>query len=520
MSLTSAPSGEYSPERFPRSSSDWMRMAYMLSVAIVLIATVAVVASGFIMPLGYDEAYNLQVPSNLATEGSYATDGSLYGADNTRVHDSLISTGPTLLAPIGLLFAMFGEHLWLARCVASCALIALVLLMSRLGFALGGRWAGVAAAAGVLTVDTRADVPDGVGWPNWIVLGGGDILGENLAAALLASAALFLPRNRRLAGILLGLAILTKVIAALAVAGFVLALMVQTRPSIRRGLDAALGLIVWSATPMITWQALKLATLGWPELQQRWQEFLFSFLYRGTGLSGRDVENASHFQVLSLAWFLPGVFYTVLLAVMSALIVWRVRGLALSPPKSNEAAFLSALALLGTCSAWLLWYLMMAEESWVRHAAPGLLLGTPVMGAWAVAILRNQVRQSSLPWQAAGAWLQASIIGCVLAQSLVHAATTFQVPAESLAEQDAVADVVRRSDVERTVHVGWWQNPEISFLSGKPSRLFENTDGGLLVVSPQAKRHPPVYRFALDLCRKVVYVSEGYVVCWANRPAE
>ena len=53
--------------------------------------------------VGFDEAFNLQIPANLARRGEYAT--TYQGG---QPFDPVITTGPTVLLPIALSFEFLG----------------------------------------------------------------------------------------------------------------------------------------------------------------------------------------------------------------------------------------------------------------------------------------------------------------------------------------------------------------------------------------------------------------------------
>ena len=58
-------------------------------------------------PVGFDEAYVVQAPWNLVAGNGYST-FDWYQGTTPRVFDTLLSTGPVVLLPISIVFAIFG----------------------------------------------------------------------------------------------------------------------------------------------------------------------------------------------------------------------------------------------------------------------------------------------------------------------------------------------------------------------------------------------------------------------------
>lgn len=486
--------------------------------ALALVVVIGVVES----PLSYDEAYNLQVSTHLAATGSYATDGSLWGAA-AEPFDVYISTGPTVLVPVAGLFALFGNSLFIARLIPTFFFLLLVAVSWVLGRRVGGRWAGVVAVLSLLTINTRAD------WPATVLYGTGDVLGEVPAAALLMLSAVLLPRRTRLSGLIFGVAVLTKFVVAVAGPAFLIAaLSIRVGASRRSRHRDGLRFLFWAMTPLAIWQLVKLLALGEDGYRVRTDEFLSFLATSGSGLSGSDASTASRLSLLS-SWYGP---LPVVIAVWLA--AGMLAGIALHRSRMKrrsefgsvlprvERAFdwptdrISVGAGLGGAALVLLWWLAMSSHSYTRHIMPAVLLMTPILAALSVrgGALLNPARSGGPIWIRTVGVALLSVV--MFVQVAWHVVDLWQPPGPSLAEQQSVARVISNSSVTKSAHTGWWQNPDLTFLSGKTSRSF-GSDGGLLVVGPVERfLEPEVYAEALANCYRKVYESGGYVVCWAS----
>ncbi len=284
-------------------------------------ATLLVILAGLVKtPMNYDEAYNLQVPRHLAAAGSYATDGAVHGG-GTEPFDVFISTGPTVLAPIGALFALTGPHLWVARLVPTLGYVLLLLGGWQLGARSAGRLGGSAALAAMLGVDAVVD------WPYSSVLGTGSVLGEYTAAAFVLWASLQLRHRPRWAGILLGLAVMTKLVTGLAGVGFVLAMLIcRRRTGLRSATDAAVTLLANLCIPVLLWQLVVLGSLGGTGYLAHARAFVDFFATSGSGIVGvRSADVPTRLHSLGEAALGSGWLLLASLVAVLAVLVVRAR---------------------------------------------------------------------------------------------------------------------------------------------------------------------------------------------------
>lgn len=484
----------------------------LLGALVVLIATcyTVVVAAGFRFPLGYDESYNLQVPWYLAHSHQYATDGSLYTDHGVREFDALISTGPTVLLPIGLAYMFFGDNLWVARALMSAWFVALAIASFVLGRQVGGRWAGCAAVMALLAVNTRAEWPAGSGWPNGYVAGPGDVLGEVPAAALLMWAALAMSSHRwRTSGTLLGLAVLTKVLTAIVLPAFLLAAFVSVVAlPIRQRLSRLAVFTGWLAAPLVGWQAIRLAWLGPDRYGQRVVDFMDNMVALGSGLAP---DRFSIWDVRAMllvhSTHIPAITGCLALAGFALLLSGRERPVANHSPNTRSAT----IALCGAAVTILVWWLVISDTVVYRHVVIAVLLAVPVGASW---LVREAASRDTTHWIAV-------VATCALgAQAVSHASTAFETP-QALDSQVRASHFLAEKYPSEVRFVGWWMNPELRVLGGvRPVPLKDKA--GLLVIGPmqQNRQDPALLAQTLDLCDRSPRRVNGYVLCWVDRPVD
>ena len=480
-------------------------------VALLVICYTVVVAAGFRSPLGYDESYNLQVPWYLAHTHRYATDGSLYTDYGVRDFDALISTGPTVLFPIGLAYMIVGSNLWVARALMSAWFVALAAASYVLGRRIGGHWAAYAAVLAVLAVNTGAEWPvAGSGWPNGYVAGPGDVLGEIPAAALLMWAAITMSDHRwRASGTLLGFAILTKVLAVIALPAFLLAAFISLRAlPVQERLSRLAVLTGWLAAPLVGWQAIRLAWLGPDRYGERVFDFVNNMTTLGSGLApDRFSIWDGRTMLLVHSTHLPALTGCLVLTGVGLLLSGRGRTATDHPPSAR----LATSALYGAAFTILGWWLLVSDTVVYRHVVIAILLAVPVGAAWLVreAVSRDATR-----------WVAVTAICALGAQAVSHAATAREFP-ESLDSQVRASHFLAKKHPSDLRFVAWWMNPELRIL-GNVQSLPLRDKAGLLVIGPmqQNRQDPALLAKSLDLCDRSPRRVYGYVLCWVNRPVD
>lgn len=491
----------------------------MLTHGFVFFATLV------IAPIGFDEAFNLQAPLNLLEGRGYATEDWLFGGPRLAF-DAIISTGPVVLLPAAASMGIFGTSIEAARIVMLPFLALLLTCLYILGNRIAGRWAGVAAAASVLFINTRVD------WPITVIYGPSDALGEFAAAALLALALVLLPRHRIGAGLAIGFAALAKFMVFMAVPAFVIALLlvapgVPAVRRVRRRLVEILTFLVAVALPSIGWEVVKLVSLGGPAYLDSLVGYLRFVFRSGSGADGGGgralfLERASR---LFAAWHLPTlliIICAVLLFALAAVGAWQWLAPEPGRPRgSRSEEFWAAIrrvpvevwAAIGTLAVLTLWWSFIASSIFVRHTMPVLIGTVPVVVALAIKGAQRLIAQPAR-------WLRVAtivLVACAIVAGAVQAAMTVEASTRpedwTRAQQQEAADFIRSLGVNEVQGIGWWAAPELRFLSHVPSTPI-GTGTGPLVLEPITRElDPATYALGLDMCADVLYQRDGFVVC-------
>lgn len=434
-----------------RTALFWVAVAALL-VGHVLLAWHSLTVARF----WEDEAFNLTVPRNLLAGLGYASDGALSGSTITPF-DPRISTGPVVLLPVAALLATGMDPVLAARLVPLAFWVLLLAGLAVLGRRIGGRWAALLAVTVPLAFTGDAGVSP--------LQGPADLLGEIPAAALLVWALLVLPRRAWLAGLLVGLAVQAKLIAALALPAFAIALWAladgrgwaRLRNTVRR---AWLPLLL-AAVPTLLFELGALLALGPAGFVEHLRAFVR--FVRSGGQTDAATTVLQKLGALADSWSLPpaiamlGAVLVLALATVGVIRRWR------TATPDERVVIASALAAIVGALAFVGWWATASRlPLWVRHPAPGILAFFPVLAAVAVwAVSRLPERRA---WRIAGRVAVALVAVIVATGAVLHVAGTFTPREPTLVQQRAdVAPLtawVQENDVEWVAAEPWgWAVP-------------------------------------------------------------
>lgn len=488
-----------------------MNRLQWIAVAILAAVTISVAWHGLTVPISYDEGYNLQVPENLAVNQAYGTNGSLYAQEGIRKYDVLVSTGPTLLLPVGGVFALLDEGLVTARVVGLIGFGGLIVGAACVASRLGGQTAAIGSVAAILGLNVQVD------WPAAMTYGPADVLGEHTAAALLLAAGYLLARHPVRAGAALGLALLSKFLVLLAVPVFVASLLLIR--SARSIPGFGLGMLA----PVASWNLWRWIDLGHVAFLERLADFLRFFGSAGSGLGTQasDAGLISRLPKLLSLWHIPAVPILVIL-VAGIMLLNRLRnshdGATAEPLGPNgciDSTRAMCWAVGGSAAAISLWWLFMAEDAYGRHLLIAALTATPLLAGWLTSSLTfyRDVHRG----RHACRWSQLSAVAlCALLaiSTIFHLRSVADPPGPDLAAQRRAAEALKRTGaVGFTFHGGWWQAPEVAFLSGV-NAVGPDLESLPLVATPlQRALDPMSYREARARCVRSIYDADGYLIC-------
>jgi 4-amino-4-deoxy-L-arabinose transferase-like glycosyltransferase len=297
----------------------------------------------------FDEGLNLLAAKILAQSGRYG----LETADGFSAFSIGLSTGPTVIVPIALVFQAFGVSLGHARLIP----VAYLLLAAAGLFCVARETYG--RAVGVVAVLTFASLA-----ATGPLVFGREVLGEVPALAFLFWGVAAIGIGSRLrqdrwwlaAGLLFGLAVLTKLQMAVLFPAIVATAMLARIGDRNFSARPWLLMLVATALPTGMWFGYQLATMGGPWFVQHLQELsgeasavVSSSPLRRTPAALAELVN-SGFTV----WGAAGLVYVWLLALKED---WR---------SSPQRLLLPTFATL-----WLGWFVFLSI-GWPRYAVPAV----------------------------------------------------------------------------------------------------------------------------------------------------
>lgn len=502
------PAATDSRSRVSRYLAEPANRWYAAAATVVLAVLVVFVVLGvYVTPAGFDESYVVQAPWNLVDGLGYST-FDWYRGTTPRVFDTLISTGPVVLLPISIAFAAFGVGIEQVRWTMVPFLVLLVVVTWLLGRRIGGRWVALAAVAAVLTLNLRVDLPHTA---TWSVVDG---LGELPTAAFLVLGVLLLRRSPGSAGLAIGLAALCKLIAFIAVPGFILALLFAFPDRTRRErIRSVLVFGVAGLAPTAVWELVKLVSLGWGGYLQNLKSYASFVIASGSGLpatAGGPQDVLGRVSYLAGAWFLPWGLALACFAVLIALTVVLLRRRAAAGEPTLRPEWIAGL---GALALYVVWWVGFSDSFFARHVFPGLLLIPAVLAPFAAAGAARLAR-------AGNGWLRPVGIGMLALGVVIGAAQVTQHIAQDLGstpytrgDQQAAVDAIRDVAPDGVQHVGYWSNPELRLLGDIHSMPFPAGDGPLVLSPQMALIAPDLYAAASARCVDVLYERDGFLVC-------
>lgn len=490
---------------------------FVVACALTALAYAGLIWQQMRYGIEYDEGANLNVVKNFGEGLGYVSTGLNYGW--TKAFDPGASTGPTLLVPGGLLWFLSGGTLWVVRLVPIAYFLLYVGTLGWLFTRIGGRWAGLAAAASplLLAVD-KSDI-------STVSLMPGRYVGEIAAVSLTVLLAALIYRNRPLlAGVAGGLALQTKVNFALAVLIVLLAWMVGMwlRHEHGRGrsiLRAALGLIL----PTAAFELFRLTQLGLNGYVVSIKDYLY-WLGGQAGSQSEPMLQTIGRRVGGLvATLSPGGLIALLvlvavlmLAAYATRLTRLVDGAGLAP---DPRAFDPVVGLLGAAGATLLWWLLLPPEKLPRAGIPIILMVAPLVAAGAVLALRR-LRDGTLG-RSRQAVTAAVVVLALAAASLVTAQAWTAVRNDfghrMMAEQEAAARAIIASGTPSIPNEWIWNLAQFQLLTGLPSETKPGVGAPTIKVFDSIRARSDHgaddARAFLGECAEVLLEAPSAVVC-------
>ncbi len=471
--------------------------------------------------LNHDEFFFLDAAKNLAVHGRYATVSN----GQAVMFDPYLSTGPTVIGPIALMFWAWGPGYFVARLVMVAFFIALFVLLYRVTSALHGRAAAWVACAFALSVPLV-----------WFM--GLHVLGEIPAVVLcLAGVHCLLQAQRSpsgtrdylLAGLFLGLAALTKLIFFLAVAALGgVALLAAVRD--RRRARALAGGVAGALAILASWELVQLLVVG-PEAYRELKQVFSDMFARESGMKVSLEARSPLAEALVSArlnfWVLEHAGRGWALTTLALIVVVIVGVCRKITARQDPIVHVFLGLFLGSYVAW---FFFVRHEPFYRLLLPAYFLA----GIYVASVLVDT----------AGAFARVGGFGRKLAVGTaagIAVIALFVVPfarnAESFVrtcrEQQAwrnlslIAAMKEQIPADAKIgYWGWWRAPEVSFFlpnqfldisQPEQRRRFAPDRDFILAMATQRRFDPRSWEQQQRYCREEVVVRGRNTLCRFGR---
>ena len=460
---------------------DWVPVAAVLALLIAVAVKLAIWTA--IQPVSFDGAMNLEVARSLAEGNGYRR---MYG-DHLGFSHAIQTRAPYIL-PAAAVFAAFGVGVWQSQLVNALYLVALSLLIFVLvRRATSWRWGLAAVAVCLCTPGLEDNGMNGFGevpaltW--WLaalaVLYGADD-GESTSR-----------RRCFAAGLLLGVAVVTKTVLLIGASALVLVLAAETARRERRvrPVLAALGVLALGVVlPILLHEIARALAFGNLAQWRAWlrDEWHMIHMQAGTQRGLPDsVDIASkihkHFGVLVAGFQTAPAVVVAWLALPAALLAgsWRIW------THHRGRLLIATLALFG--AIYFVWWLGVTptEKAWYRRIFNGVLvweLATVLL----IGTLWQRRAQLSRAARLVFGVVTAALIAIGVPLVVSSFRTTDLPDSESQTTLAAELEAVWRLPADAPLYgIGWYSMPTMALYAGRRiNDLNERTPAELATHSP------------------------------------
>ncbi|HEY0180972.1 MAG TPA: glycosyltransferase family 39 protein [Dokdonella sp.] len=443
-----------------------------LLVVVVVVAVARLLLWAATQPVSFDGAMNLEVARSLAEGDGYRR---LYAGHSGFAHE--IQTRAPFILPAAAVFALFGVGLWQAQAIS----LAYALALAAAAFLLVRRWTsprwGLLGAAACLCapgiedigMNGYGEVPALVWW-----------LGALLALYRPGDVRPLAPRRVFAAGVLVGLAVVTKTVLLI---GFVATAPVLLAEQARRARDAraavatAAALCAGAALPVLLHEAWRALSLGDAPRWIAWlhEEWRSVHMQAGTRRGFSDAPSFAAKLRIHLGVLADGVGLPAWLAAG-----WLVAALAFVAGVRHRLAG-AARPLLSTLLAfaviYFLWWLGLTptQKAWYRRIFDGVVVLDLAVALAAALAWRARTRFAV---SVRGPLAVAAVLACAGlgagAAAGLGAANWPHADAARTLERDLA--LVRALPADAPLYgVGWYSSPVVALYSGRRLRDLKAT---------------------------------------------
>lgn len=485
-----------------------------LAIAIAL-AYAALLRGQITYGLEYDESYLLEVIDSIASGNGFVDDGVSFFTSGLPF-DPNISTGPVLLLPSALVWAISDGSVAATRLVPIAFFVVYLIASSVLFYRWRGRWAVLAALVGPLIVVIL--MPD---LTNRSVMPG-RIVGETAATALLMVMAVLLARRRLAwAGLAGGLAIQTKLNFALPVAALLAIWIVGSWLAHRGPTPRSLArLVPGLVLPTLLFEGYKALTLGISGYANN-IELTRAFSAFNT-VSASDIPNSTLAKLASVTQLLSGPA-VVLGSVALAVLVLRVlldpylSGVAPQERTRQQDDDIALVAALGGAFSFLLWWVLVSSQTSPRPAVPVLMLALSMVSAAMLVTAIEMAARAHGRLGGAARLLPVLVVGILVLCTFYQGVRIHRNDSgEGLKASQEQAAAVILANADALPIDDFWTNPEFSVLTGLPYHSDSRVNSSLLVytsIRALTEHGRPDATIYTEMCGVVLFASTDVLVC-------
>lgn len=468
--------------------------------------------------ISFDESYNLQVPVNLATHGLYASNGGQFDSQ-LKEFDPFISTGPTLLVPIALMFKVFGTGVWQYRVITYIIYIIFCILTiwfvmkstsSPMFSKLEKYSFGLLATSLAISFAGTSMVANEF----FFTIAQGEALAISFTIL-----SLILIQYKKLywAAMVLGLAILTKLLFLLMVPFFILEILIALEGRWPSRIKKAAYSALLIALPSILFEFYRLISLefSFHDYVNSLREFIHFFKIAGGDPNTTNAPLhiiAERLKDLAITDKFTFILLCIVVVVVTASLGYRIwivvsKSLRLYIKKSKtfNALNIPYLYGFGSMILWMFWWLFVSSTGWTRYAiAPIVLL--LILSISLVYVFKDPKYRLVLN----------SLIIVIVIVSCAFIINNNKISG-SLNQQKELAVVISNKFGEKEFyHFNWWQNPEMQFLTNRTSLLYNLDDPAkerwVLMSNLHKKLALADYTRGLSLCNEIMEYGD-YRIC-------
>jgi hypothetical protein len=166
----------------------------------------------------------------------------------------------------------------------------------------------------------------------------------------------------------------------------------------------------------------------------------------------------------------------------------------------------------GTIVLWYGWWFLASDKSRPRH----LVLAVVLSAVWLSGFILYTYRE--VPKRLMHALFPILwVMACVILATFILTSKPYS--GELYAQQNVAKNIKHFYSDKPLYNFGWWQNPDIQFLTGLHSLpVASSTEGYALLGNLHKSLAPDEYELDKSLCEQTIRLGGGYLACKLEHP--